>query len=84
MYLKKKCIWGCDLGSEHEKYMTDIVIKGPLIITDYPQKIKSFYMKANQDCLEEMETCQAMDLLVPNIGELIGGSMREDNFDHIK
>ena len=71
--------WGCDLGSEYEKYMTDNIIDGPLIITDYPKKIKSFYMKANDDCLEEMETCQAMDLLVPNIGELIGGSMREDN-----
>ena len=73
--------WGCDLGSEHEKYMTDKVIEGPLIITDYPKNIKSFYMKANEDCLEDRETCQAMDLLVPNIGELIGGSMREDNYD---
>ena len=81
---EEEIYWGCDLGSEHEKYMTDKIVNGPLIITDYPKKIKSFYMKANEDCLEEMETCQAMDLLVPNIGELIGGSMREDNYNTLE
>ena len=64
---------GCDLASEHEKYITDKIIKGPLIITDYPKSIKSFYMKENND----NKTVQAMDILIPNIGELIGGSMRE-------
>ena len=69
--------WGCDLGSEHEKYMTDKVLNGPLFVTDYPKEIKSFYMKENKDG----KTVSAMDLLVPNIGELIGGSMREENYD---
>ena len=72
--------WGCDLSSEHEKYMTDKIIEGPLIVTDYPKEIKSFYMKENEDG----KTVQAMDLLVPNIGELIGGSMREDDYDILK
>ena len=77
---EEKIFWGCDLASEHEKYMTDKIIGGPLIITDYPKEIKSFYMKENEDGL----TVQAMDLLVPNIGELIGGSMREENYDILK
>lgn len=68
--------WGCDLGSEHEKYMTDKVVGGGLIVYDYPKEIKSFYMKENPDG----KTVQAMDLLVPNIGELVGGSMRIDDF----
>ena len=69
--------WGCDLASEHEKYMTDKVIGGPLFVYDYPKEIKSFYMKENSD----KKTVAAMDLLVPNIGELIGGSMREENYE---
>ena len=77
---EEKIFWGCDLASEHEKYMTDKIIGGPLIITDYPKQIKSFYMKENEDG----QTVQAMDLLVPNIGELIGGSMREENYDILK
>lgn len=72
--------WGCDLASEHEKYMTDIIVKGPLVVTDYPKSIKSFYMKDNNDS----KTVQAMDILVPNIGEIIGGSMREDNYQILK
>lgn len=72
--------WGCDLASEHEKYMTDKIINGPLFVTDYPKEIKSFYMKENADC----KTVAAMDLLVPGIGELIGGSMREENYDILK
>lgn len=71
--------WGCDLGSEHEKYMTDKVVCGGLIVYDYPKEIKSFYMKENDDG----KTVQAMDLLVPNIGELVGGSMRIDNFEEL-
>lgn len=77
---EENVFWGCDLGSEHEKYMTDKVIKGPLIVYDYPKEIKSFYMKENPDG----KTVQAMDLLVPNIGELVGGSMRIDNYDELK
>ena len=72
--------WGCDLSSEHEKYMTDKVIKGPLVVTNYPKEIKSFYMKDDIDG----KTVLAMDILVPNIGELIGGSMREDNYGILK
>ena len=71
--------WGCDLGSEHEKYMTDKVVQGALIVHDYPKEIKSFYMKENADG----KTVQAMDLLVPNIGELVGGSMRIDDFEEL-
>ncbi len=71
--------WGCDLGSEHEKYMTDKVIQGALFVYDYPKEIKSFYMKENADG----KTVQAMDLLVPNIGELVGGSMRIDDFEEL-
>ena len=72
--------WGCDLASEHEKYMTDKIIEGPLVVTDYPKEIKSFYMKENEDG----KTVQAMDILVPNIGELVGGSMREEDYDALK
>ena len=72
--------WGCDLGSEHEKYMTDKVVKGVLVVTDYPKEIKSFYMKENEDG----KTVQAMDILVPNIGELVGGSMRIDDYEEMK
>jgi len=77
---EKPIYWGCDLASEHEKYMTDIIIKGPLVVTDYPKEIKSFYMKENIDG----KTVQAMDILVPSIGEIIGGSMREDNYQILK
>ena len=68
-----------DLDSEHEKYMTQ-KLNGVLVITDFPKKIKSFYMKENDDNF----SVQAMDILVPNIGELIGGSMREDNFEKLE
>jgi asparaginyl-tRNA synthetase len=68
-----------DLDSEHEKYMTT-KLGGPLVITDFPAKIKSFYMKPNDDG----ETVQAMDIVVPNIGEIIGGSMREDDYTVLK
>ena len=79
--LKKKynsITWGADLNSEHEKYLCEVVFKKPTFITDYPKQIKSFYMKSNNT-----ETCQAVDLIVPGIGELCGGSMRENNPDRI-
>lgn len=70
-----KPYWSCDLQSEHEKYLTESVFKGPVIVTDYPKEIKAFYMKQNDDG----KTVRAMDVLVPGLGEIIGGSEREDN-----
>ena len=70
-----KPFWGCDFQSEHEKYLTEQVFKGPVIVTDYPKEIKAFYMKQNKDG----KTVRAMDVLVPGLGEIIGGSEREDN-----
>ncbi|MBN2546719.1 MAG: asparagine--tRNA ligase [Spirochaetes bacterium] len=67
--------WGIDLQSEHEKYLTEQVFKKPVILTDYPKEIKAFYMKLNEDD----KTVRAMDVLVPRLGEIIGGSEREDN-----
>lgn len=72
---ENKVFWGCDLASEHEKYLTDKVFCGPIIVYDYPKDIKAFYMKLNPDG----KTVQAMDVLVPKIGEVIGGSAREDD-----
>ena len=69
--------WGSDLQSEHERYLTDTVFKGPVIVTDYPRDIKAFYMRQNDDG----KTVAAMDVLVPRIGEIIGGSQREDRLD---
>jgi asparaginyl-tRNA synthetase len=66
--------WGVDLQSEHERYLTDMVLRGPVIVTDYPKRIKPFYMRLNDDG----ETVAAMDVLVPKIGEIIGGSQREE------
>ena len=66
--------WGCDLQTEHERYLTEEVYKKPLFVTDYPKEIKSFYMRINED----NKTVAAMDLLVPGIGEIIGGSQREE------
>ncbi|MDR0568839.1 MAG: asparagine--tRNA ligase [Spirochaetaceae bacterium] len=70
-----KPFWGCDLQSEHEKFLTEKVAKGPVIVTDYPKEIKAFYMKLNND----EKTVRAMDVLVPRLGEIIGGSQREEN-----
>ncbi|QUH18843.1 asparagine--tRNA ligase [Alkaliphilus sp. B6464] len=67
--------WGSDLQTEHERYLTEKVFKKPLFVTDYPKDIKAFYMKLNEDG----KTVAAMDLLVPGVGEIIGGSQREDN-----
>ena len=72
-----KVEWGCDLQTEHERYLTEQVFKRPLFVTDYPKEIKAFYMKLNDD----QKTVAAMDLLVPGIGEIIGGSQREENYD---
>ncbi len=72
-----KVFWGCDLQTEHERYLTEEVFKKPVFVTDYPKEIKAFYMKLNEDG----KTVAAMDCLVPGIGEIIGGSQREDNYD---
>ncbi|MEC7641040.1 MAG: amino acid--tRNA ligase-related protein, partial [Nitrospinota bacterium] len=69
--------WGCSLQSEHERYLTERVFKKPVIVYNYPEDIKPFYMKVN----EEDETVRAMDVLVPRLGEIIGGSQREDNYE---
>lgn len=72
-----KVSWGCDLQTEHEKYLTEKVFGRPVFVTDYPKEIKAFYMKLNEDG----RTVAAMDCLVPGIGEIIGGSQREDKLD---
>ena len=69
--------WGLDLQSEHEKFLTDKVFKGPVVVTDYPREIKAFYMRLNDDG----KTVAAMDVLAPKIGEIIGGSQREERLD---
>ena len=69
--------WGSDLQTEHERYLTEVVFKRPVFVTDYPKEIKAFYMKLNPDG----KTVAAMDCLVPGIGEIIGGSQREDNYE---
>ncbi len=69
--------WGLDLQSEHERYLTEEVIKGPIILVNYPREIKSFYMRANDD----NKTVAAMDILVPGVGEILGGSQREERYD---
>jgi asparaginyl-tRNA synthetase len=69
--------WGLDLQSEHERYLTDAVFKGPVIVTDYPKETKAFYMRLNQDG----KTVAAMDVLLPKIGEIIGGSQREERLE---
>jgi asparaginyl-tRNA synthetase len=69
--------WGCDLQTEHERYLTEEVFKKPVFVTDYPKEIKSFYMRVNDD----NKTVAAMDLLVPGIGEIVGGSQREERID---
>ena len=74
-----KVSWGCDLQTEHERYLTEQIFKRPVFVTDYPKEIKAFYMKLNED----RKTVAAMDCLVPGIGEIIGGSQREDNYDKL-
>ena len=74
-----KVSWGVDLQTEHERYLTEEVFKRPVFVTDYPKDIKAFYMKMNDD----NKTVAAVDCLVPGIGELIGGSQREDDYDKL-
>ena len=74
-----KVFWGCDLQTEHERYLTEQFYKKPVFVTDYPKEIKAFYMKLNPD----NKTVAAVDCLVPGIGEIIGGSQREDNYDKL-
>ena len=74
-----KVSWGCDLQTEHERYLTEKEFKKPVFVTDYPKEIKAFYMKLNDD----NKTVAAMDCLVPGIGEIIGGSQREDDYDKL-
>ncbi len=69
--------WGADLQSEHERFLTEQVVGGPVVVTDYPQQIKAFYMRLNDDG----KTVAAMDVLVPGVGEIIGGSQREERLD---
>jgi len=69
--------WGKDIQSEHERYLCEVVFKKPVVVTDYPKEIKPFYMKVNKDG----KTVKAMDVLLPRIGEIIGGSQREDDYD---
>lgn len=71
--------WGLDLQSEHERYLAEIYFKKPVILTDYPKEIKAFYMRMNDDD----KTVAAMDVLVPGIGEIIGGSQREERLEHL-
>ena len=75
-----KVSWGCDLQTEHERYLTEEIFKRPVFVTDYPKDIKAFYMKMNEDG----KTVAAMDCLVPGIGEIIGGSQREDDYDKLR
>ena len=74
-----KVYWGCDLQTEHERYLTEEIFKRPVFVTDYPKEIKAFYMKLNEDG----KTVASMDCLVPGIGEIIGGSQREDDLEKL-
>lgn len=76
---ESKIEWGMDLGSEHERYMCEVEFQRPTIVTDYPKDIKAFYMRMNEDG----KTVAAMDILVPGVGELIGGSQREERLDKL-
>lgn len=69
--------WGIDLQTEHERYLTEQIFQRPVFVTDYPKDIKAFYMRLNED----EKTVAAMDLLVPGVGEIIGGSQREERYD---
>ena len=72
--------WGCDLQTEHERFLTEQIFKKPVFVTDYPKEIKAFYMKLNPDG----KTVAAVDCLVPGVGEITGGSQREDNYEILK
>ena len=72
--------WGMDLQSEHERYLTEVIVKGPMFLIDFPKEIKAFYMKLNKD----NKTVAGCDLLVPGVGELVGGSQREEDYEKLK
>lgn len=74
------CDWGCDLQSEHERYLVEEHFKRPVILINYPKQIKAFYMKQNEDG----KTVRAMDVLFPKIGEIIGGSEREADYENFR
>ena len=74
-----KAYWGCDLQTEHERFLSEKTFGRPVFVTDYPKEIKAFYMRMNDD----NKTVAAMDMLVPGIGELIGGSQREERYDKL-
>ena len=76
---ENKVEWGCDLQTEHERYLTEKVYGKPVFVTDYPKEIKAFYMKQNEDG----KTVAAVDCLVPGVGEIMGGSQREDDYDKL-
>ena len=86
-YKKKKfqydVQWGIDLQSEHERYLVEKHFKKPVIVTDYPAAIKAFYMRLNDGCEEGRQTVAAMDILAPGIGEIVGGSQREERYDKL-
>ncbi|XP_043720610.1 asparagine--tRNA ligase, cytoplasmic 1-like [Telopea speciosissima] len=77
---ENKVEWGIDLASEHERYLTEVIFKKPVIVYNYPKEIKAFYMRLNND----MKTVAAMDVLVPKVGELVGGSQREERYEVIE
>ena len=76
-FQEKRIVWGMDLQSEHERYISEVVVKGPVFLINYPKEIKSFYMRENDDG----KTVAACDLLVPGVGELVGGSQREERYE---
>lgn len=76
---EEKVVWGMDLGTEHERYLAEQIFKRPVFVTDYPKDIKAFYMKLNEDA----KTVRAVDLLAPGIGEIVGGSQREEDYDKL-
>ena len=76
-FQEKRIQWGMDLQSEHERYISEVVVKGPVFLINYPKEIKSFYMRENDDG----KTVAACDLLVPGVGELVGGSQREERYE---
>ena len=78
-FVESKIEWGMDLGSEHERYLAEKIYEGPVIVYNYPRSFKAFYMKQNPDG----KTVQAMDMLVPGIGELVGGSTREEDLEKL-
>ncbi|GFQ04792.1 asparagine--tRNA ligase cytoplasmic 1 [Phtheirospermum japonicum] len=81
---ENKVEWGIDLASEHERYLTDEKFEGPVIVYNYPKAIKAFYMKVNEGDEDGKTTVAAMDVLVPKVGELIGGSEREENYEKLR